>query len=289
MTGFGRGVADVAGQSLVVELRSVNHRHSDVSVRLPRTLSALEPELRRSLSQRFSRGKLDVSVAFGVEGRARPALEFDRELAQRYLALARDLVAEGAASAEIGAAQLLALPGVARVVEQNLDEAAVRGPLLAATEQAACALEAMRAAEGEALARELRARVAEVSRIAEELSTRAGEVVKAVREKLRRRTELLRDETGLLDEARLHQEVVIAADRLDITEELVRVRSHVLQVQQALEAPGPVGRRLEFLLQEMGREANTIGSKCADAPAAHRVVDLKTELERLREQALNVE
>ena len=151
---------------------------------------------------------------------------------------------------------------------------------------------AMREAEGEALSRDFDQRLQTMVEIANELEARSGEVQEAVREKLRRRTKQFEQDTGLLDEARLHQEIVIHADRLDITEELVRLRSHVDQFR-AIVAEGdsttPVGRRLDFLLQEMGREANTVGSKANDAPLAHRVVELKTELERLREQVQNVE
>ena len=135
-------------------------------------------------------------------------------------------------------------------------------------------------------------RLEKIGQLADAFELRAGLVLEAARERLRKRTEQLRSETGLLDEARLHQEIVIAADRLDITEELVRLRSHVGQFKQILESAGvgtPVGRRLDFLLQEMGREANTVGSKANDAPLAHEVVELKTELERIREQVQNVE
>jgi uncharacterized protein (TIGR00255 family) len=149
----------------------------------------------------------------------------------------------------------------------------------------------MRAAEGEALERELRARLGAVRELAEAVSARSGEVVAAARERLRKRAEQLREETGIADEARLLQEIVQAAERMDVTEEVVRLASHVAQFEAALDASAgaPVGRKLEFLLQEMSREANTIASKAADAPIAHRVVDLKTELERMREQVLNVE
>jgi len=185
----------------------------------------------------------------------------------------------------------MALPGVARVVEHALDEATVRPALVAAVEEAATGADAMRVAEGAALERELRSRLAAVAALAGDVVARSGEVVASVRERLRKRAEQLREETGLADEGRLLQEIVIAADRMDVTEEVVRLRSHVAQFEAALDASAsaPIGRRLEFLLQEMSREANTIGSKAADAPIAHRVVDLKTELERLREQVQNVE
>ena len=164
--------------------------------------------------------------------------------------------------------------------------------LLAAVDEGIEALFAMRASEGAALARDLRARLARVIELASEVEQRSGLVQESARERLRKRARQLAAETGLLDEARLHQEVAIAAERMDVTEELVRLRSHVDQFRELIDAAGsgrPVGRQLEFLLQELVREANTIGSKGSDAPIAHWVVELKTELERLREQVQNVE
>jgi len=154
------------------------------------------------------------------------------------------------------------------------------------------ALEAMRAAEGASLQAELEGRLDRVLELVGQFEARSGLVVEAAKERLKKRAEQLRQETGSFDDARLHQEIVIAADRLDITEELVRLRSHVDQFRAILaegDAGKPVGRRLDFLLQEMGREANTVGSKANDAPLAHDVVELKAELERLREQVQNVE
>jgi uncharacterized protein (TIGR00255 family) len=291
MTGFGRAALDAAGASFTVELRSVNHRHLDMSVRLPRPLAGLEVELRRALARRFVRGKIDVVVATPTAG-ARPDLELDRALADRYVAFARALSEQHGLPAELRAADVLGLPGVARVLEHALDEAELRPVLLAAVERAAEQADAMRVAEGAALDRELRGRLGAVAALAREVSARAGEVAAAARERLRKRAEQLSKETGLADEARLAQEVVAAADRMDVTEEVVRLGSHVAQFEAALAAAAPdagVGRRLEFLLQEMSREVNTIGAKSGDAPLAHRVVDLKTELERIREQVMNVE
>jgi len=291
MTGFGRAQLEAGGAGLAVELRSVNHRHLDLSVRLPRALAGLELELRRALAARFARGKLDlvISAATGSESKE---LELDRALADRYLDFARTFAAERGVDAALHMGELLALPGVARVQEPVLDEAMLRPELLAALETAAQAADAMRRAEGAVLERELRARLVRVAGLAAEVAERSGEVAAAARERLRKRAEQLRAETGLVDESRLAQELVSAADRMDVTEEVVRLQSHVAQFEASLAAAEPdagVGRRLEFLLQEMLREANTIGSKAADAPLAHVVVDLKTELERIREQALNVE
>ena len=291
MTGFGRAQLEAGGAGLAVELRSVNHRHLDLSVRLPRALAGLEPELRRALAARFARGKLDLVIS-AATGSTRAELELDRALADRYLDFARTFASERGVDDTLRMGELLALPGIARVQEPVLDEAALRGALLVALEAAAEAADAMRQAEGAALERELRARLARVTELAAEVPGLSGELAAAARERLRKRAEQLRADTGLVDESRLAQELVSAADRMDVTEEVVRLQSHVAQFENALvtAAPGTgVGRRLEFLLQEMLREANTIGSKAADAPLAHRVVDLKSELERIREQALNVE
>jgi uncharacterized protein (TIGR00255 family) len=193
---------------------------------------------------------------------------------------------------EIGVAGLLALPGVARFVEPDLSADALREGLLRAVDAALEAADAMRASEGEALLRDLLERLGRVQELVADVEARGEVVQQGVRERLRRRAEQLRQEVGIVDEARLHQEIVIAADRLDVVEELVRLRSHALQFRRILDEAGPgkpVGRRLDFLLQEFGREANTIGSKASDGPVAHTIVELKTEIERLREQVQNLE
>ena len=292
MTGFGRAAFQFENVSFDIEVRSVNHRYLDVKLRLPRTMQALEPELRGRIQKRFSRGKLDLSVS-SPTGRAPAArVEIDIDAARSYLDAAGSLEAQGGVEGPLQVGTLLALPGVARIVEAELSPDAVREQLFAAVDSALEALESMRADEGAALERELRGRVAAIEARAELIAGRSDEVQRVARERLRRRSEQLKQETGILDEARLHQEIVIAADRLDITEELVRLRSHVAQFRAIVgeaAAGTPVGRRLDFLLQEFGREANTVGSKASDAPVAHEVVELKTDIERLREQVQNVE
>lgn len=289
MTGFGRASFEAAGAAFAIELRCVNQRNLDLSIRLPRTLSGLEPELRKLLGQRFARGKLELSVALAAGSAMRAEIEVDRVLVQRYLTLTRELSRESGVVDRISVAELLAMPGVVRTVEMAAREEDLAAPLLGAVSRAADAALAMRAAEGGALARELAARLANVSALVAEIAGRAGEVQLAVRERMRARAEQLRAETGLLDEARLYHEVALAAERLDVSEELARLASHVEQFHAALASDEPVGRRLDFLSQELSREANTLGAKAGDAPLAHRVVDLKTELDRIREQVQNVE
>ena len=290
MTGFGRSELEIEGIGVSIEVRTVNHRHLDVSLRLPRLLSAMEAPLKKQLQGYYRRGRIDATISFAQNATPRARLELDREVVAQYRAFAAEL-AGSEAPVDLPVDRLIALPGVARLVEQELSPD-VAGPALEGALAAAAAdARAMRDREGEALDRDLRRRLATVSGLVTTLSESSDDVLAAARERLRKRTDQLREETGLLDEARLHQEVVIAADRLDVSEELTRLRSHVGQFESVLAAgrEEPCGRRLDFLLQEMMREANTIGSKAGDAVRAHRVVDLKTELERIREQVQNVE
>lgn len=289
MTGYGQAAFEVEGAGFEVELRSVNHRHLDVKARLPRGLAGFESDLRAQVSERLARGKVDLTVRATAGATLADGVELDLAVAARYLAVARALRDEHGVGGELDVRALLSLPGVARVVERELGEDTARSALRAALGAALDSLVAMREAEGAALDRDLRERLDRLDALTREIEARAGEVQRTVRDRLRKRAEQLREETGLLDEGRLHQELVWAADRLDVTEECVRLHSHVAQFRALLDGAGAAGRRLDFLLQEMGREANTIGSKSADAPVAHRVVDLKTELERIREQVQNVE
>ena len=292
MTGFGRGVVSVEGIAFEIEIRSVNHRHLDARVRLPRWLTSLETDVRARIGERFCRGKVDLSIMFPEGGGPKPRLEIDREAAREYLRAAATLNRTEQLPGSLDAAALMGLPGVSRFVEPELPEDDLRRAFLAALNDAVDQAAEMRAVEGRAIERDLLQRFETVSGLADAIEARREEVQEATRERLRRRAMQLEQETGLLDRARLHQEVVIAADRLDVTEELVRLRSHVAQFREIVASaePGqPVGRRLDFLLQELGREANTIGSKASDAAVAHQVVELKTELERVREQVQNVE
>jgi uncharacterized protein (TIGR00255 family) len=292
MTGFGNVRFRVEGWTFELEMRSVNHRHFDARIRLPRLLANLEPDVRARLSNRFARGRVDLTVTAPEGGTPVPRLEVDLAAAREYLAAGRALAQSDGIAGELDAKSLLALPGVSRFIEPAIADGLLREHTLAAIDRGLEALFAMRASEGAALARDLLARLDRVIALAAEIEQRSGLVQESVRERLRKRARQLEAETGLLDEARLHQEIAIAAERMDVTEEIVRLRSHVDQFRALLDAAGPgrpVGRQLEFLLQELLREANTIGSKGSDAPIAHWVVELKTELERLREQVQNVE
>jgi uncharacterized protein (TIGR00255 family) len=292
MTGFGSIRFRVDAWTFELEIRSVNHRHFDARIRLPRLLASLEPDVRARLANRLARGKIDLTVTAPEGGAPAPRLEVDLAAAREYLAAGRALAQSDGVPGELDAKSLLALPGVSRFIEPAIADGLLRERTLTAIDEGLEALFAMRASEGAALARDLGARLDRVGELSGEIEQRSPIVQESVRERLRKRARQLEAETGLLDEARLHQEVAFAADRMDITEEIVRLRSHLDQFRALLDGAGPgrpVGRQLEFLLQELVREANTIGSKGSDAPIAHWVVELKTELERLREQVQNVE
>ena len=291
MTGFGRASFQVEGQGFDVEARSVNHRHLDVRIKLPRQLSDQEPVAKLQVQEHVSRGKVDISVNQVEAQGSSSQLEVDDELAEQYVNAARRLGKSHGLNPDIGVTTLLSMPGVTRFVEKTLPEAALESGLIEGLSAALVELVSMRVAEGAKLVAEFDRRLENVSGLVDVFEERSALVVEAARERLRRRTDQIRQDTGLVDEARLHQEIVIAADRLDITEELVRLRSHVSQFREIMSGAAdakPVGRQLDFLIQEMLREANTVGSKANDAPMAHQVVELKTELERLREQAQNI-
>lgn len=292
MTGFGRASFDVGGVVFEVEARSVNHRHLDLRVRLPRLFSALEAAVRERVQGRISRGKVDLGVSMPEGGASLQRLEIDRDAVREYTRVAAEFQESEGLVGPLSVDALLGLPGVARFAERELPLEDLEAGLLDAVGSAAEALDEMRVREGAALERDLLERLETVRGLSHSLEKRAGAVRDAARERLRKRAEQLKLETGILDEARLHQEIVIAADRLDVTEEIVRLRSHLDQFREIVAMGGPrrpVGRRLDFLLQEFAREANTIGAKGSDSPVAHQVVELKTEIERMREQVQNVE
>ena len=291
MTGFGRATREVSGLSLEVEARSVNHRHLDLRVRLPKLLAEREGDVKQQIQGHMSRGKVDVTINLTVTDQS-SQLEIDEAIADQYVEAAERLRARHGFSEGLDVVRLLALPGVTRIVETEVDREILTGPLEEAVAEAVAGLLSMRKTEGESLALELEGRLSKVGELTDAFEARSGEVLSATKQRLQKRADQIKREVGLVDDARLYQEIVIAADRLDITEELVRIRSHVTQfrdIVSSADGSEAIGRRLDFLLQELGREANTVGSKANDAPLAHDVVELKTELERIREQVQNVE
>jgi uncharacterized protein (TIGR00255 family) len=293
MTGFGR--AELRGDTLVVtvEARSVNHRHLDIALRVPRALAPLELDARRAIAARLERGRVDVSVQVAaVSEQAFPRLVTDAALAREYVARARALATELADVGVTGPVTLewlLQRPGVLRMEEVEAAEAVVPWPVLEeALDRALDELVARRAAEGERLAQELRGLHAELSAIVGAMAGRAPAAVARREQRLRERLQALLGTVGV-DEGRVVTEAAVWADKADITEELVRLRAHLAELALVLDKGGPVGRPLDFLLQELGREVNTVASKSDDLELSQAALAGKGVLEKMREQVQNLE
>ncbi len=287
MTGFGAGRGSVNGEDVDVEVRSVNHKYCEVKVRLPRELAALEHEVARTVKDRLARGGVDVTVRRTPSG-SLVAPRVDVGLAESYARAFAELQARLGLPGSVTLADVIAAEGVIRLDERAVDLEIVGEALRRGVAAALGQLVAMRVREGEALARDLVSRLDELERTVARVAALAPQAVEQYRARLAERiAELSR---GLpLDTGRLAQEVAVFADRTDVAEEITRLRSHVSQVRALLGGSEPAGRKLDFLVQEMHREANTIGSKSQNAEIAGLVVSLKAEIERMREQVQNVE
>lgn len=288
MTGYGKGEASTPHGNFLVEIRSVNHRYGEISTRLPRTFYAMENEVKRLAASVLKRGKIDISVQWdeAVAGNAAPQLDMivARAYFDAYVRLSKELNLPQDAPLSL----IMSQKGVVKEVAVAVDETELQPQLLAAVQAAVAALDAMRIKEGTALADDLQARRRQVAEWTALIGERTPQVVLEYRQKLKARLDQLLDGNEM-DEGRLAQEVALLADRCDITEELVRLASHFNQFDEALRSSEPVGRKLDFLMQEMNREVNTIGSKSNDADVTKLVIQIKAEMEKMREQVQNVE
>ena len=288
MTGYGRGSIERDGRELTLELKTVNHRFLDLNIRLPRALLFLEDGLRKGLNARLSRGHVDVFINYRNVREDAREVTLDGALLKAY-ARAMDeaaLLVPGVKD-DRALTRLVSMPDVLTVAERSEDQESVTALCADVLNLACDALEQMREREGESIGRDLAAKVDNLERIAGEIADRAPGVVKDYQQRLNERiAELLQSPP---DPQRLAQEVAIFADRAAIDEELVRLSSHFAQFRHLLAASEPVGRKLDFLVQEMNREANTIGSKASDLEIGKRVVEAKAEIEKIREQVQNIE
>jgi uncharacterized protein (TIGR00255 family) len=292
MTGFGAGTAERKDFAVRIELRTVNHRHILIKSRLPADLAHLEQAVETQIKKRLERGSVTANVQL-LRGLGGPAFEIDEEVARRYHKAARRLAAKLDLKSELTARDLLALPGVLAPSLNARSAAAEERVVREALDQALDALVAMREKEGSSLAKDLAGHSREMQKSRASIAKAMPRVVRRHQEALRKRVaELLARPGGgasPLPENEVAREVALLADRLDVSEELARLESHIAQLEKLLTGAGAVGRKLDFLSQELFREANTIGAKCNDAKVAHSVVDLKTHIERVREQVQNIE
>lgn len=287
MTGFGVARGSDGPRAYVVEVRSVNHRYCDVRTHLPQDLAHLGPEIEARLRKAVRRGRIDVTVAVEIAETATVEPRLDLARARGFKAALERLATELGVEPTISLEQIANAPGVLRA-DQGATDRDPRVAVMAALAEGIEGLSRMRAREGASLCEQLHGHLRDVGQLLERLRAQIPRVSADRRQRLEERLVALLEDAKL-DPARLAQEVAILADRADVTEELERLDSHIAQFTRMLGSSEPVGRKLDFLIQEMNREVNTIGSKSSDADLAYLVVDLKAELERLREQIQNLE
>lgn len=288
MTGYGSAKGSVEGQEIAVELKSVNNRYLDCSIRLPRNFLFAEDTVKQAVSAGVSRGKVDVFVSAQASQDSGTVVSVNEELARGY----RDAVARIAETlgleSGLNAFSLARFPDVLTVERRELDKDKAAAALSEITAKAVEEFNAMREREGERLRRDMLGKLGTIEGLVSVVEERSPQTVKEYRERLEARLrDILADRS--LDEQRVITEAAIFADRTAVDEETVRLRSHIAQFRTMLEEGSPIGRKMDFLVQEFNRESNTIGSKCSDASLAKVVVDLKSEIEKIREQLQNVE
>lgn len=288
MTGYGRARQSRDGKTITVELRAVNHRYLDCTVKAPRQYVFLDDALKKAAAARIARGKVEIFVSVEVEEGGDVTVTVNHLLAKRYLDALHDLSETYGLRDDVTVTALAKLPDVLGSERVEQDVEAMTRDVLAVFEEACDGFDQMRAKEGEKLAEDVRNRCAAIERMVGEVETRSPERVREYREKLlARMREVLADTT--IDETRILTEAAIYADKTAVDEETVRLRSHLQQLDGMLRETKPVGRKLDFLVQEMNREANTIGSKAGDVAMARIVVEIKSEIEKIREQIQNIE
>ena len=288
MTGYGRGVAVVGGREFTVEIRSVNNRYLDCTVKLPRSLSFGEEAVKQAVKASVSRGKVDVFIAVRSENGDDTTVSLNTGVLEGYLTAMRRMVTEFGVKDDISVSTVSRLPEVFSVEKPQVDEEQLLKDLMEAVNQALAGYDAMRTKEGQVLDADLRSRGDTILRLVEQVERGNAQTVVDYRTRLEAKLREVLADTNI-DESRILTEAAIFADKVAVDEETVRLRSHLAQMNEMLATGGAVGRKLDFLLQEMNREANTIGSKCTDVRLARIVVDIKAELEKIREQTQNIE
>ena len=288
MTGYGRAVQTIDGREITVELRSVNNRYLDCTVKLPRMFSFAEDSVKNRVKAAVSRGKVDVYIGVNAAQAADVQVAVNRPVLESYLAALRQIESEYGVRDDVTVMSLARLPDVFSVEKTEEDEQKLTQDILSVAEEAISRYNTMRETEGAALEADLRSRAATILERVTLVEQRSPATVAEYRERLRQKMQEVLQNTAI-DEGRILQEAAIYADRIAVDEETVRLRSHLAQLGDMLTKGGAIGRKLDFLLQELNRETNTIGSKCNDLELSNIVVEMKAELEKIREQTQNIE
>ena len=288
MTGYGRAVETVNGREFTVELRSVNNRYLDCTVKMPRMVSFAEDAVKQAVKAAVSRGKVDVYISVKSEGEVDTKITLNTGVLQGYLDAMHQMVNEYGVKDDISVSTISRLPEIFTVEKPEVDEEALKADLMQVVAKALEGYNAMRATEGAALDADLRKRGNTILELVSQVEAGNAQTVIDYRARLENKLKEVLANTAI-DESRILTEAAIFADKVAVDEETVRLRSHLQQLNTMLTTGGAIGRKLDFLLQEMNRETNTIGSKCSDVRLARIVVDMKAELEKIREQTQNIE
>ena len=287
MTGYGKSSLSINLREYQVEIKTVNHKYIDTNIRLPRSISYLEDDIRKLITSKLKRGKVDVLITFENFNKDDNEIKINKELAKMYIDSFKDLAQEENLSTNIDVTEITKLPDVV-IVKSNIDEEQIKTELLQVVENAVNNLIEMRQSEGNRISGDILAKISQIEEKNEEIFGLSTGLIREYVVKLETRIkEILKTEE--LDKSRLMQEIVIYADKCSVEEEVTRLRSHISQLREIIKSKEPTGKKMDFLIQEMNRETNTIGSKANNLEITNKVVDIKTILEDIREQIQNIE
>ena len=287
MTGFGRASLESNGKNYIIEIKTVNNKYSDITVKSTKRLSFTEDKIRKQIANRITRGKVEVSVSFFDFSNKSKNVVLNKEVAKEYIKQLREIADENNLSENISVVEIAKLPDILNSIDSDNDEE-IASEVLQCLNMALDSLIEMRKAEGENIKQDLLVRIERVKNLVDKIAENSKGIVEEYVSKLEKRVkEILK--TDVVDENRIAQEAVIYADKTSIEEELTRLNSHIVQFKELVNSDGPVGKKLDFMIQEMNRETNTIGSKAGSGEITKAVIDLKVELEDIREQIQNIE
>ena len=287
MTGFGRASLESNGKNYIIEIKTVNNKYSDITVKSPKRLSFMEDKIRKQIANRITRGKVEVSVSFFDFSNKSKNVVLNKEIAKEYIKQLREIADENNLSENSSVVEIAKLPDILNSIDSDNDEE-IAGEALQCLNMALDSLIEMRKTEGENIKQDLLVRIERVQNLVDKIAENSKGIVEEYVSKLEKRVkEILK--TDVVDENRIAHEAVIYADKTSIEEELTRVNSHIVQFKELVNSDGPVGKKLDFMIQEMNRETNTIGSKAGSGEITKAVIDLKVELEDIREQIQNIE
>lgn len=287
MTGYGKSSLSINSREYQAKIKTVNHKYVDTTIRIPRIISYLEDDVRKLITSKLKRGKVDVLITFDNFNKDDNEIKINKELAKMYIDSFKDLAQEENLSTNIDVTEITKLPDVV-IVKSNIDEEQIKTELLQVVENAVNNLIEMRQYEGNRISGDILDKISQIEEKNEEIFSLSTGLIHEYVVKLEARIkELLKTEE--LDKSRLMQEVVIYADKCSVEEEVTRLRSHISQLRELINSEEPTGKKMDFVIQEMNRETNTIGSKANNLEITNRVVDIKTILEDIREQVQNIE